>query len=453
MKQLTLKIGVSGVRGIAGVSLTPQIVASFAAAFGTFCGRGLVVVGTDTRPSRAMVTPAVVSGLMSVGCTPVTIGIVPVPTLQHHVRQTQAVGGICVTASHNPMEWNALKFCGADGITLRSTQFDELLDLYHQGVYSRVSSKDIPAAIKETKAPQSHFKSVLSALDVEVIRQRRFRVVVDCCNGAGSIMTPRFLRSLGCEVHEIHTRICDPFPRNPEPIRRHLSDLCAEVQRTNSDIGFAQDADADRLALVDNRGQSLGEDCTLALAVDHYLERAGGPVVVSASTSRMVEEVALARNTEVYRTRVGEVNVVQRMLEVDSPIGGEGNGGVILSSVNPCRDSFVGMGLVLESLARTSLPLRDLRAALPQYHIIKEKVPCNLREAARLLRLVKHLYRDQHLDLTDGVKVDFPDKWLQVRSSSTEPILRVIAEARTVREAQELIDSVMEYLRPVEEYE
>lgn len=445
----TLKIGVSGVRGIAGKSLTPQIITSFAAAFGTLCGRRPVVVGTDTRPSREMVAPAVMAGLLSVGCIPVNIGVVPVPTLQFHIRRIGAAGGICVTASHNPMEWNALKFCGSDGVTLRPNQFSELTDLYHQGVFPRVSFDEIPRTEQDRTAVEGHLKRVLQELDVDSIRQCNFNVAVDCCNGAGFEAAPRFLRALGCRVTEIHTTAGADFPRDPEPLRQNLDDLADAVRSGGAAVGFALDADADRLAILDESGASLGEDSTIALAAHHHLCRRPGPVVVNLTTSRMIEEVASEHQVPLHRTPVGEVNVLEKMFQVEASIGGEGNGGVILSSVNACRDSFVAMGLILESLACSRKSIGALRKELPVYAIVKEKVPCRSRDIAAFIRLLRYRFRGEKVDLRDGIKVDWPDRWLHVRGSNTEPILRLVAEGATEADARDLIDEVMEYLRPV----
>ncbi len=444
----SLKIGVSGVRGIAGVSLTPQIVASFAAAFGTYCGPRPVVIGSDTRPSRQMVVPAAVAGLLSVGCTPVNLGIVPVPTLQFHLRKAGAAGGICITASHNPVEWNALKFCDSDGITLRPSQFAEVLDLYHQGVYPRVAADQIPEVRQDDGAFAGHMAAVMGEVDVGMIRERAFRVAVDCCNGAASLVSPEFLRRLGCEVIELHTNPDQLFPRDPEPLRENIGDLCAAVEREKADVGFAQDADADRLALVDETGTPLGEDATLALVVRHLLTRYPGPVVANLSTSRMLDDVVAAAGQVLYRSPVGEINVLETMKRVGSWIGGEGNGGVIVRALNPCRDSFVAMALILESMARERQTVSQLRQRLPDYHIIKEKVACRPRQAAAFIRLMKHVFRGEELDLTDGIKVDWPDRWLHVRASNTEPIVRVVAEGKSPEVARRLVDSVLEYLRP-----
>ncbi len=449
MRAPALKVGVSGVRGIAGTALTPQIMTSFASAFGTWCGKGEVVVGTDTRPSREMAACAVEAGLMSVGCSPVRLGVVPVPTLQHHIRARGAVGGICITASHNPLEWNALKFCGPGGTTVRPDQFARLLDLYHQDTFPLVDFRELGELRDDPAAVDLHLQTVRSGFDLGLIRSRRAKVVVDCCNGAASRVSPQFLRSLGCTVIELHTDPEVPFPRSPEPVRQNLGDLCRAVREHGADLGFAQDADADRLAVVDEHATPLGEECTLALVVRHILQRRPGPVVVNLSTSRMVEDVAAEYGGTVYRTPVGEVHVVQKMLETGAFVGGEGNGGVIIPSLNPCRDSFVGMAAILESMAGEDLPMSRLRERLPRYHMLKERFPATPRTIAAFLALMRRLHRGQVIDVSDGVKVSWPDRWIHVRSSQTEPILRVVVEADEPGKAHRLMDAVMDYLRPL----
>ncbi len=448
-RRLSLKIGISGVRGVVGESLTPQLVTAFATAFGTHCGAGPVLIGTDSRPSRVMVKEAAIAGLLSVGCTPIDLGIVPAPTLQLHIRSVGAFGGVCVTASHNPIQWNALKFYGPDGIVLRPTQAAELTELYHQGEFTRVGSNDIAVARTDDTAPRRHRDAILAAIDVERIRARRFKIVVDCCNGAASLATPEFLRALGCEVVELNTDFDEPFPHHPEPLPEHIGDLCAKVRETGADMGFAQDADADRLAIVNERGEAIGEDCTIAMAIRHHLARdPRGPVVVNVSTSRMVDDVAGKHGVQVLRTKVGEVNVVQRMLDCGARIGGEGNGGVIVPAINPCRDSFVAMGMILEALATEGGTMGEMRGRIPTYSLLRERLDCPAREVVPCLRKLRDLYRGCELDMTDGLKVLWSDRWLLARASNTEPILRVEAEAPTESDTRTLLRDALDCLCP-----
>lgn len=447
-RRLSLKIGVSGVRGIIGESLTPQLVASFSAAFGTYSGTGPILVGTDTRPSRVMVKHAVMAGLLSVGCTPVDAGILPIPALQYQVPRAGAFGGICITASHNPIEWNALKFFGPDGILLRPNQALELTNLYHQGVYPRVGADAMADIHLDDTAIRRHRAAVLSAVDADAIRKRRFKVAVDCCNGAAFQATPEFLEALACEVFAIYTDPSAPFPHPPEPVPENIDELCALVRERGADIGFAQDADADRLAIVDENGVPLGEDSTVALAVRHHLKRHPGPVVVNISTSRMVDDVAAEFGVPVYHAAVGEINVVQAMVEHGASVGGEGNGGVICSDVNPCRDSYVAMALLLEALAEEGGTIREMRERVPTYAIVKEKLECPARGITPALRKLQDLYREQTFDMTDGLKVVWPDRWLSARASNTEPIIRLTAEAPTESDARALMHGALECLSP-----
>jgi len=443
-----LKISVSGVRGIVGESLTPQLVASYAAAFGNYCGAGPIFIGSDTRPSGEMIKQAAIAGLLSVGCTPVDVGIVPIPALMLHVREAGAFGGIGITASHNPIEWNALKFIGAGGITLRANQAAELTDLYHQGVYTRVNAHEMTEPRTDGSTLERHRNAVISVVDEASIRARHFKVAVDCCNGAGSVATPAFLRALGCEVLEMHTDPFKPFPRDPEPLPENITGLCELVTRSGADVGFAQDGDGDRLAIVNELGQPLGEDATVALAVYHWLKTHPGPVVVNSATTRMVDDIAQQYGCPVYRTPVGEVHVVERMLQCRAAIGGEGNGGVILPAVNPCRDSYVAMALVLEALAAEPVRISELRSRLSHYVMLRDRLLCEPRDIAPLLKLIRGSYQGQDLDFTDGIKVLWDNKWLQVRQSQTEPILRLTAEAPTEAEARALLTEALTILSP-----
>jgi len=438
-KQLALKISISGVRGVVGNALTPQLVTSFAAAFGTYAGAGPIVVGTDSRPSRDMVKHAVFAGLLSVGCAPVDVGILPVPSLQLHLRETGAFGGVCLTASHNPIEWNALKFFGADGILLRPHEAAELTDLYHQGAYPRVDGMSVEPIRTDDTAIERHRSAVLAALDTGAIRAAHIHVAVDCCNGAASHATPEFLRALGCRVTAIHTDPNRPFPHDPEPIPEHMGDLTRAVRECGADIGFIQDADADRLAIADSDGRPLGEELTLALAVRQVTSVRPGPVVVNVSTSRMIDDICAETGSTLYRTRVGEVNVVERMLEVGAEIGGEGNGGVIAPQINPCRDSFVAMGRVLEAMAVTGRSIHELRGAIPSYAMLKTRIATRPRDVPVALRRLREAFADGRLDEIDGVKILWSDRWLQARASNTEPIIRLIAEAPTERDARDMI--------------
>jgi phosphomannomutase len=447
-QRLSLKIGPSGVRGVIGESLTPQLVTSFAAAFGTYCGAGPILVGTDTRPSGEMVKQAAIAGLLSVGCTPVDAGVVPVPALMFHVREAGAFGGISVSGSHGSLEWNALRFISAEGLALRANQAAELTDLYHQGVYPRVRALDMSDVRTETTSSARHLSAVTRTVDLERIRASHFTVAVDPRGGAASVPTLRLLEALGCNVVSVDAGADAMFPASPEPNAASLAGLGDLVRRSGADVGFAQDGDADRLFVVDEHGMPLGPDATVVLVVQRWLERKTGPVVVNISTSRMVDDVAARFACPVYRSRVGEAHVVEAMKEHGAEVGGEGDGGVIVLPVNPCRDSFAAMSLILESMAVSERSVGALRVQVPSYSMVRERLLCSARDIAPSLRLIKSLFPGERFDLTDGVKVTWPDRWLLARPSATEPVIRLAAEAPTETEARSLVNRVLEVLSP-----
>ena len=445
---LSLKIGPSGVRGVIGESLTPQLVTSFAAAFGTYCGAGPILIGTDTRPSADMVKQAAIAGLLSVGCTPVDAGVVPLPALMLHVREAGAFGGISVSGSHGSLEWNALRFIDAEGLALRANQSAELTDLYHQGVYPRVRAADISEVRADTTSVSRHLRAVTRMVDTGLIRSARFKVAVDPRGGAASVAVLALLDALGCDVVAINAGADTPCLPNPEPDETILAELGGLVQRSGADVGFAQDADADRLAIVDEHGRPLGTDATVVLVIRRWLERNAGPVVASVSTSRMVDDVAAGFGCPVYRSRVGEAHVIEAMKLRGAEVGGEGDGGAIVLQVNPCRDSFAAMALVLEAMAVSGRSAGELMAQVPRYAMVRERLLCSARDIAPSLRVIKDLFRGEQFDLTDGVKVTWPDRWLLARPSATEPVIRLAAEAPAESDARALVNRVLEVLSP-----
>jgi phosphomannomutase len=439
-----LKIGVSGVRGVVGDSFTPQLAAGFAQAFGTFVGQGPVVVGRDTRPSGFMIENAVVAGLQSVGCKPVLVGVVPTPTLLILTRQLAARGGIAITASHNPAAWNALKFVDRRGLFLDEGRAQELLDIYHQQDFPLAAEADIPSVTREPYPVEHHFKAILGYVDQALIRGRKLRVAVDCCNGVGALYAPFLLETLlGCEVVPLFDTPSGIFEREPEPLPEHLGALRQAVRERGCDVGFAQDPDGDRLAIVNERGEPIGEDLSLALAAWQVLERhERGPVAINLSTSKAVEHVARSRGVEVVRTRIGETHVAGAMLEIGAVVGGESNGGVIIPRIHPCRDSFAGMAVVLELMAATGKTISQLRAEIPEYVVVRDKIRVRPEQAPGALRQLRRIYADCKLNFLDGVFVDFGDAWVHARRSNTEPVIRITAEAATAAEAHRLAREV-----------
>jgi phosphomannomutase len=439
----TLKISISGVRGVIGDSLTPTLLARFAQAFGTYVGSGTIVIGRDTRTSGEMVRQAVIAGLLSSGCRVVDLDICPVPTLQLMVRERRAQGGIEITASHNPAEWNALKFVGADGLFLSAGQARELLDIYHQGDYTKVAGAEMRSVETFTGALDLHINAIIRVVGALPKTSRKLKVALDSCNGAGSLIAPRLIESLGAEVVTINTTPNGSFPRGAEPVAENLSELCRLVRESGADVGFAQDMDADRLAVVTETGEAPGEDFTLVLATRYILGKERGPVVANLSTTHALDGVARMFDCPLYRTKIGEANVTEKMQQCQAVIGGEGNGGVIYPRINFCRDSQVGMALVLHLLAETGKTVSALLSELPRYRMVKEKLAFPSDKIAEALKLIRQEYAGQPMDLRDGVKVTTGDGWFHVRGSNTEPILRVVAEDTDETRAGQMAATVL----------
>ena len=440
----TLKISISGVRGVIGQSLTPTLLTRFAQAFGTHTGSGTIVVGRDPRTSGEMVKHAVIAGILSSGGRVLDVGVCPVPTVQMQVRRRKANGGIAITASHNPAEWNALKFIGPNGLFLDAGQARELLDIYHQGEYTKVSGEEIRSVEEVEGAGDAHIKAIIDALGPLPSTGKRLRVVLDSCNGAGSIVGPKLLAALGAEVIPINITPDGSFPRPAEPLPENLGDLCEAVKKHGADVGFAQDMDADRLAIVSEQGIPIGEDYTLVLAALYVLGREPGPVVANLSTTSVLEDVAKKFGCPLFLTKIGEVNVTDKMQQQNAVIGGEGNGGVIYPRINFARDSLVGMALVLHLLAESGKTVTQLVDQFPRYTVVKEKMVCPSQKIPAVLRLLRHEYEKFPLDTRDGVKVTLPDGWFLVRGSNTEPIVRIVAESQSESKAREIVARIYE---------
>ncbi len=445
----TLKIGVSGVRGIVGQSLTPQLIVGFAEAFGTYLGGGVVVIGRDPRPSGEMVVNALVGGLLSTGCSVIDVGVCPTPTLQHAVVDLGADGGVAITASHHPSEWNALKFCREDGVFLNEYQAEELLNVYHQGAFAQRPYDALGRVGADEGAINRHLSRVLECTDQAAIAGLAPKVVIDSVNGAGADCAEGLLQKMGCEVIAINDVPNGRFPRDPEPIPANLGQLCEAVREHGADIGFGQDADGDRLSVVSEEGVAIGEEFTLAFAADVMAERdCPGPLVTNLSTSRMIDEVGARHGREVLRSKVGEVHVVETMIAAGAVGGGEGNGGVIDPTLRFCRDNLAAMALILQGMAWRGCTVSDWAGSFAPSAIVKEKLECPAGRTQRaILALMRH-YEGQRLDLTEGVKVFLEDgSWMHARPSNTEPILRVIAEADDGDTARRLCDEALEVAR------
>lgn len=444
----TLMVGISGVRGVVGEGLTPEVSTKFAAAFGTYTGRGSIVVGQDSRVSGKPVRYSVLAGLLSVGCDVIDLGICPTPTVQLMTESLKARGGIAITASHNPTHWNGIKFIGPDGIGLNREQGEELLQIYEQDQIQWAKWDRLGSISQDETAVEKHIERTLnlSYVDIDLIRNKRFRVVLDCCNGAGGKLCPQLLRMLGCEVIELNCKPTGLFAHDPEPIPDHLGDLCSVVKAHLADVGFALDPDGDRLSIVSNKGKPLGEEHSLAIATELILQKRKGRVVVNLSTTKAIDDIATEHGVPVIRTPVGEVYVAKCMKEVGAIIGGEGNGGVILPEAHFGRDAQVGMVLALQHLAEFDGTMAELAETIPSYHIVKKVFEGRDLDLEKAVDVFLEGYPDGKVDLTDGLKIIGNSWWIHLRKSNTEPTIRVIAEARPEEEATRLCDQALERL-------
>lgn len=455
MVQAGLMVSVSGIRGRVGEGLTPDVVAQYAAAFGAWsAGQGgsrRIVVGRDSRVSGAMFHRIVVGTLQLVGCDVVDIGLTTTPGCQLAVEHHHAAGGLMLSASHNPIEWNALKLIGSSGLFLEAGQGAAMRALLETGI-PYVTWDRIGAVEPDDGAAGRHLHAVLGIpyVDVEAIRRRRFKVALDCVHGSGSTIMPRLLDALGCEVVAIGMEPDGRFPREPEPIPENLTALEALVKESGADIGFAVDPDVDRLAIVSEQGRAVGEDYTLALAARLVLKHRRGPLVTNLSTSLLVEDVAREAGVAAIRAPVGEVNVAVRMREEGAAIGGEGNGGVILPEVHLGRDAPIGAALLLQLLAEDGRTISQIVGTLPRYVIVKDKLPRPNASLEAVYGALRSAFADAAADTQDGLRLAWPDRWVHVRPSGTEPIVRVIAEAPTEAQARELVRRSREPLDELE---
>ncbi|HET7456021.1 MAG TPA: phosphoglucosamine mutase [Gemmatimonadaceae bacterium] len=440
-------VSVSGVRGRVGEALTPEIVSTFAAGFGAWAirrqgagGNRRVVVGRDSRVSGPMFHRAVLAALQSVGCTVIDVGLTTTPSCQLAVEHHHAAGGLMISASHNPIEWNALKFIGPTGLFLEASEGAEMRALV-EGGFDRATWDALGDVESDPGAMQRHVDLVLALpfLDVAGIRRRAFHVALDCVRGAGGAIMPMLLERLGCRVTAIHLETDGRFPHPPEPVAENLGELERLVRSSGADIGLAVDPDVDRLALVSEQGRAVGEDYTLALAARVVLKHRTGPVVTNLSTSRVVDDVAAAARSRVIRAPVGEVNVAVRMRDEKAAIGGEGNGGVILPEMHLGRDAPVGAALLLQLLLEEDRPLSEIVADHPRYAIVKDKLDRPNASLGSVYDALRGAFPDAEADTQDGLRLAWPDRWVHVRPSGTEPIVRVIAEAPSQEAARELV--------------
>jgi len=438
----TLMVSISGIRGLIGDGLEPEVIVKYTSAYAEFIGSGTVVVGRDSRISGEMVRSIVCGTLTAKGINVIDIGVCPTPTVQYTVKTLNAQGGIAISASHNPNEWNALKLLNSTGQFMtpdENVKLQEIISNFNP-VYKTWDKLGTYSLYKE--GLERHKKDVLALpiLNLEAIRKRNFKVLLDCVNGAGYTVIPQLLRDLGCTVIERNCESTGIFPRLPEPLPENLLDTMKAVKENNVDLGVVVDPDVDRLVLITEKGEPFIEENTIAHITRLVLSKTPGSAVVNLSTTRAVDDIAASLGSKVHRSAVGEANVVKKMQETGAVIGGEGSGGVIYPALHYGRDALVGVALTLQHLLEFGGTLSELKASLPQYYIAKKKIETGSKDPGKLLAILEKRYASEKINTEDGLRIDFPDHWVHFRKSNTEPIIRVITEAGTQQKAEEYID-------------
>ena len=441
---------ISGMRGIIGESLDPHLLLKMGMAFGQYIGKGPVIVGGDTRRSYDMVRDAVVSGLLSVGTDVIDIGRVLTPTVQHMIRHYSAKGGVVISASHNPIEWNGLKFMNHQGSFLTPEEYISFENICHQETFPLKSWKNVGETTTVTDAIETHIDTILSTIDTKAIQKSRLNVIIDPNNGAGALAVPILFEKLGISYEIINKEPNGNFAHNPEPRSEYLGELSERLKHGHFDIGFAQDADADRLVILDEKGQFIGEDYSLGFCMDYILSKESSQedsVVVNLSTSLLIEKIAQKYGVKTHYTKVGETNVTQGIRHTNAIAGGEGNGGIIYPKVGFGRDSLVGIVLALSFIAERSKTVSEIVSEYPSYVMIKDKIGVTTRsDLNTLLESVKSHFSGCLINTEDGVKVSLDNSWLHIRPSNTEPIVRIYAEADSMDNAKDIISQVRSLL-------
>jgi phosphomannomutase len=435
----TLMVSISGIRGIVGDGLDPEVIVKYVNAYSRFIGSGKVVVGRDARISGEMVNQIITGTLLSNGLDVIDIGICPTPTVQYTVKTLKAQGGIAISASHNPNEWNALKLLNSTG-QFMSPDEHEVMKKYIADLPSYKSWSELGKRTIFAEGLKNHIDALLNlpVIDINSIKSKKFKVVADCVNGAGAYCIPDLLRLFGCDVIELNCEKTGIFPRLPEPLPENLTETMEAVKFHKADFAIVVDPDVDRLVLITDKGEPFGEENTITLAADFVLSKTKGNVVVNLSTSRSVEDVAKKNNSVCYRSPVGEANVVQKMKEVSAVIGGEGSGGVIYPALHYGRDALVGIAITLQYLTDSNKKLSEIKDNLPGYFIAKKKIDLiNISPDGVLDKLIKK-YSVDNINTEDGLRVDYDDHWVHFRKSNTEPIIRIITESKSQSLSDEL---------------
>ena len=440
-----LMISISGVRGVIGETMTPDLITKMVAAFAHITGHGKVVLGRDSRPSGEFVMQIAKGTLLASGCEVVDLDIVPTPTVQLITEILGADAGLVITASHNPVEWNGLKFIDSDGLFFPPEKAEQLFELAEAGGFQTVPVESLGKTVVKDNAVEEHINRILKLdyIDVNALKKKKFKVVVDTVNGAGGTVIPELLKALGCTVVGLNLEMTGFFAHNPEPLAENIVELCQTVVKEKADLGIAVDPDVDRCALVDEKGIPLSEEYTLTLATKFVLSKKMGNVIINMSTTRAVEEITKYYNCPIFRTPVGEINVAKLMKEKSAAIGGEGNGGVILPEIHLGRDAPVAVALTLQHLMEFGGTISELKAEMPQYFISKHKINIEGLNPDKILVKLEKIYKDAAVNKDDGLKLDFDEYWIHIRKSNTEPIIRIIAEARSEEEADKVCFDVI----------
>jgi len=445
----TLMVSVSGIRGIVGDGFDPHTIVKYTSAYADLIGKGKVVIGRDARITGDMVDNFVTGTLLAKGFDVVNIGICPTPTVQFNVKELNASGGIAISASHNPNEWNALKLLNSTGQFLTPDENRIMIEKLKEADKNFVSWDKIGKSVRYDDGIKKHVKAVLSLkyINRDAIRKRKFKVLVDCVNGAGAYVIPDLLKEFGCEVIEMNCEKTGIFPRLPEPIPENLTATMRAVKEANADLGIVIDPDVDRLVLITDKGEPFSEENTITQVVRFILSKEKGNVVVNLSTTRAVEDVADEFDCKVFRSPVGEANVVKLMKEKYAVIGGEGSGGVIYPALHYGRDALVGIAITLQHLLEFGKSLTELKNILPKYYIHKMKVSIFNSDPDKIIESFKSNYKDEKINTDDGLRIDFKDHWLHLRKSNTEPIIRIITEAGSIEEAKKQAEK---YLKEIQ---
>lgn len=440
---MPLMFSVSGLRGIVGEDLTSEIIYNYATAFGRYVKPGRIVVGRDTRESGRLFLKAVIQGLHAADCRVTDLGIVPTPTVLFMVKKLKAKGGISITASHNPIEWNALKFVSSHAIFLNQREFITFSRcITEKG--TRISRQQTSRSIEiVADGADIHINTITSILKPP---GRRFRVGVDAVNGAGSRALPMLLEKMGCKVYRLNCRFKPVFPRNPEPTPENIKELRHLVTEQRLDMGFACDPDCDRLSLVDEHGRAIGEENTLVLATDFILSKKRGDVVTNLSTTAAMDYITKVNKCRLYRTKVGEANVVSKMLKVAAILGGEGNGGVIYPKINMTRDALVGAAIIIKLRAERDKHLSEIITSYPRYYMMKKKIRISRDQFEKKKEKIVEKFNGR-VNLLDGLRITAKNYWLHIRPSQTEPLVRIIGESRDRRQIECCINEVKDILK------